>query len=64
MSQLTGRDTSPAGARRAVKRPAAAEGRGMGRVLATLTGALLLIGARPARRACAACTGAASERAR
>jgi len=36
----------------------------MGRVLATLTGALLLIGARPARRACAACTGAASERAR
>jgi hypothetical protein len=41
-----------------------AQGRGMGRMLARLTGALLLIGARRARRACSACTGAASERAR
>ena len=44
--------------------PPPAEGRGMGRVLATLTGALLLIGARPARRACAACTGGISHRER
>ena len=51
------------GARRAGRGPPLAEGRGMGRVLATLTGGLILIGARPARTACAACTGAASDRA-